>query len=299
MEVIRQLEASARGIYCGAIGYFAPDGSARFNVAIRTITIEGDSGELGIGGGVVHDSTDAAEYAECLLKAEYFTRTRRPLGLIETLRFAPGVGLVRRDLHLARLARSARSFGIPFDVSTTERLIQDVVSTHVCDARVRLELAEDGSSKVKAEAMNAPAGRIWRYSLSPRRVLSSDALAGHKTDWRIRYDDERTRLQAALGCDEVVFLNERGEVVEGSITNVFLERGDKLLTPPLASGCLDGCLRRELLEQGAAVEAVLYEWDLPTARLYLGNSLRGLILGEFVDASGIETPKTRAQQGRR
>ena len=53
----RELEESARGVYCGAIGFFAPDGSASFNVAIRTLTIDGDSGQLGIGGAVVQDST--------------------------------------------------------------------------------------------------------------------------------------------------------------------------------------------------------------------------------------------------
>ena len=56
MEIIRELEASPRGVYCGAIGYFAPDGSARFNVAIRTLTIKDGAGELGIGGAVVQDS---------------------------------------------------------------------------------------------------------------------------------------------------------------------------------------------------------------------------------------------------
>ena len=56
MEILRELESSPRGAYCGAVGHFAPDGSARFNVAIRTLTITGDRGELGIGGGVVQDS---------------------------------------------------------------------------------------------------------------------------------------------------------------------------------------------------------------------------------------------------
>ncbi len=56
MEILRTLESSPRGAYCGSIGYFAPDGSARFNVAIRTITVEGHRGTLGIGGGVVQDS---------------------------------------------------------------------------------------------------------------------------------------------------------------------------------------------------------------------------------------------------
>jgi len=86
MQCLRELEQSPRGLYCGAIGHFAPDGSARFNVAIRTLTIANGQGELGIGGAVVQDSTAADEYAECLLKARYYEAARRPLRLIETLR---------------------------------------------------------------------------------------------------------------------------------------------------------------------------------------------------------------------
>ncbi|MBS0591510.1 MAG: aminodeoxychorismate synthase component I, partial [Proteobacteria bacterium] len=104
MEIIADLEASPRGVYCGAIGHFCPDGSARFNVAIRTLTICDGRGELGCGGAVVSDSDVADEYAECLLKARYFTALRRPLRLIETLRCEAGV-LIRWDLHRARLLR--------------------------------------------------------------------------------------------------------------------------------------------------------------------------------------------------
>ncbi|MGZ5938876.1 MAG: aminodeoxychorismate synthase component I, partial [Rhizomicrobium sp.] len=113
MEIIRELEESPRGIYCGAIGFFAPDGSANFNVAIRTLTISGNRGQLGIGGAVVQDSTAASEYAECLLKARYFESVRKPIGLIETLRYENG--FVRRERHLDRMQRSARFLDIPFD----------------------------------------------------------------------------------------------------------------------------------------------------------------------------------------
>ena len=121
MEIIAALEESPRGAYCGAIGYFAPDGSARFNVAIRTLTLEGARGELGVGGAVVHDSTAQGEYAECLLKARYFAQARKPLELIETLRYAPGEGFTRLDLHLARMAASAPVFGLAFDRDKADR----------------------------------------------------------------------------------------------------------------------------------------------------------------------------------
>ena len=88
------------------------------------------------------------------------------------------------------------------------------------------------------------------------------------------------RLRDRTGCDEVVFLNERGELTEGSFTNLFVERDGRLLTPPVSCGLLDGTLRRELIEDpGTQVEErVLRPEDLAAAeRIYLGNSVRGLV----------------------
>jgi para-aminobenzoate synthetase/4-amino-4-deoxychorismate lyase len=107
--------------------------------------------------------------------------------------------------------------------------------------------------------------------------LSADALARHKTNWRDLYDSEFARLTKSLGCDEVIFLNERGEVVEGSRTNIFVTRDGMLLTPPLSAGALDGVLRRVLIDEGRCVEATLLLGDLANVEVYLGNSLRGLI----------------------
>ena len=276
MEVIAELEQSPRGVYCGAIGCFAPDGSARFNVAIRTLTIAGGRGELGIGGAVVQDSVADGEYAECLLKARYFETPRRPLELIETLKFSPAEGFVRLDLHLARMARSAEVFGFPFDKENALRVLHAAVAKPPSALRVRLTLAENGKlSCTAASLLNGEAA--WRFAISPLRVSSADVLARHKTDWRDLYESEFARLAKSSGCDEVIFRNERGEIVEGSRTNVFIAREGMLLTPPLSAGALDGVLRRALIEEGRCVEATLLPGDLTNAEVYLGNSLRGLI----------------------
>lgn len=74
----------------------------------------------------------------------------------------------------------------------------------------------------------------------------------------------------------MLFVNEAGDLVEASRTNIFVEKGGVLFTPPLSSGCLPGILREELLETGRAREAPLTPDDLKTGFL-LGNSLRGLI----------------------
>jgi para-aminobenzoate synthetase/4-amino-4-deoxychorismate lyase len=277
MEIIRELEESPRGIYCGAIGHFAPDGSARFNVAIRTLTIRDGAGELGIGGAVVRDSSSGSEYDECLLKARYYDSARRPLELIETLRWSPAEGFVRLDAHLARMARSARFFDIRFD---RDRLALPQGGDE--DLRVRITLTEEGAFAWITEPLGKSPSR-WTYAISPKRVQSGDMLAGHKTNWRELWDGEAARLARETGCDEVIFLNERGEVAEGSRSTVFVRRDGMLLTPPLSAGILDGVLRRELVETGKCLEATLTPDDLRKGEVLFGNSLRGLIAAAPVE----------------
>jgi para-aminobenzoate synthetase / 4-amino-4-deoxychorismate lyase len=286
MEIIRELEESPRGLYCGAIGMFAPDGSARFNVAIRTITIEGGqsshkTGTLGIGGAVVQDSRAASEYAECLLKARYFESVRRPLQLIETLRWESG--FVRCAAHLARMERSAAVFGLPFDRDRARVALDGSVRAAREPMRVRLTLDEQGDFACIAAPLG-PAQARWSYALSPHRVQSGDLLLRHKTSWREAFDGEAARL----GVDEALFVNERGELTEGGRSTIFIRRGGRLLTPTSSCGLLEGVLRREMLEAGACEEAVLTPDDLAAAdEVLFGNSLRGLV-------QGVATEKVRA-----
>ena len=269
MEILRELETSPRGAYCGAIGSFAPDGAARFNVAIRTMTVWGDEGELGIGGGVVQDSRAASEYAECLLKAQFFETARRPLELIETLRWEGG--FVRLTSHLARMEASARVFGLAFDASAAQDALEKAVRGRREALRVRLTLDEAGRHDATAHDL-PPNPPHWTYAISPEHTDSGDLFLRHKTNWRELYEKEMKRL----GTDEVVFVNERGEITEGARSNIFIQRGDVLLTPPLAAGVLDGRLRAELIASGTAREGVLTPGDLK-GEVYFGNSLRGLI----------------------
>jgi para-aminobenzoate synthetase/4-amino-4-deoxychorismate lyase len=265
MEILQDLETSARGAYCGAVGCFAPDGSARFNVAIRTLTITGNQGELGIGGGVVQDSQAGSEYDECLLKARFFTR--QPIELIETLRWEPS--FVRMDRHLARMAKSAAAFSMAFDAAAARAALEAAVAGKAGPQRVRLTLDEAGIYQATAHDL-APNPQHWTYALSPDRTDSRDVLLRHKTSRRELYD------RAHPGLDEMLFLNERGELAEGARSNIFVERSGMLLTPPLEAGVLPGILRAELIAQGRAVEATLTPDDLD-GQVWLGNSLRGLI----------------------
>jgi len=281
MEIIGELEMVARGLYCGAVGAFSPNGDANFNVGIRTITIADGQGGLGIGGGLVWDSECDGEFAECLLKAQYFVESRRPISLIETLRYEKESGFAHLPLHLARMARSASVFGLPFDERAALNTLYKAVEASSCLSRVRLELGEHGSFRCEAAPLSASAsGRNWTYAISERRVQSGDELLRHKTSWRELQDGEFTRLSKHTGCDEVIFLNERDEITEGSRSNVFLRFGNRLITPALSCGLLDGCLRRALLDDASmnCEEGILRETDLERAdAIYLGNSLRGLM----------------------
>jgi para-aminobenzoate synthetase/4-amino-4-deoxychorismate lyase len=267
MEILRDLETSKRGAYCGAIGHFAPDGSARFNVAIRTLTVKDGQGELGIGGGVVQDSRSDGEYAECLLKARFFEATRKKLELIETLRWENG--FARLENHLARMENSARVFGLAFDSASARTALDSAVSGRSGALRVRLTLDEAGAHD--ASAFDLPANPPhWTYAIAPDRTDSADLLLRHKTNWRELYD------RAHPGIDEMIFCNERGELTEGARSNIFIRCGDIYLTPPLAGGVLPGILRAEMIASGQAREETLTPDDL-NGEVWFGNSLRGLI----------------------
>jgi para-aminobenzoate synthetase/4-amino-4-deoxychorismate lyase len=276
MEILRQLESSPRGAYCGAVGHFAPDGSARFNVAIRTLTITGDRGELGIGGGVVQDSRMDSEYAECLLKARFFDANRKPLTLIETLRHE--AGFVRLEPHLARMAASAQALGFRFSQIAARAALDAAVEGRTGALRVRLTLNEAGQHQATAHDL-PPNPSHWTYGLSPEPTHSSDRLLYHKTSRRELYDQDHP------GCDEMLFCNERGELTEGARSNIFVRRDGILLTPPREAGLLPGILRAEFIAHGEAREATLMPDDLK-GEVWLGNSLRGLIRGHPSTGSG-------------
>lgn len=284
MEIIREVEEEPRGVYCGAVGYVAP-GRMAFNVAIRTLTLRGGEAEMGVGGGIVWDSEPDTEYAECLLKARFLTEAEEPLRLIETMRWSADGGFHLLERHLRRLAASARYFGFLFDERAIRRALATAVAGRDGAQRVRLTLGVRGDTQVEAAPFVLPeADTLWRYAFAQARVSSADLRVYHKTTQRGFYDEA---LAAAAGCDEVVFLNERGEVTEGSRTNIFVERDGVWLTPPLSCGLLDGCLRRELIENGPqrVVECVLRPQDLAGAKVWFGNALRGLIQGQALAAA--------------
>lgn len=297
MQAIAELEPSARGVYCGTIGLIEPGGDCTFNVAIRTLVLEraqelhseavargpNDTpphapswrASCGVGGGITWDSVPASEHAEMLLKARVFAvPPAQPVELLETMRLQDGaVPLLER--HLARMAASARYFGLGDPMKSVRAQIETVARRHPEGSwRLRAVAGRTGTATVSADALEPTIG-ARDVVLSIRPVCSTDVLLYHKTTQRGVYD-----AQAAAHPDrwDVLMMNERGELTEFTRGNLVLEIGGVNYTPPRASGLLGGVLRGELLARGELVERVLTPSDLRAAdAAYFINALRGRV----------------------
>jgi len=278
MQCIAELENRPRGLYTGALGWLAPGGDCRFNVAIRTLQLEPDGrGHLGIGSGIVIDADPEREYAECLLKASFLTGFDPGFELIETLRLEDGEYPLL-SYHLERLEASASTLGFSGDITAIRAALVEQSLNHSHGVfRVRLSLAHNGHYRLEVGGMT-PGREVWEAVLSDEILDPGNYLLRHKTTVRGSYNDALARLVETPEIFDAIFFNSRGEVCEGARSNVFIERDGRLVTPPLACGLLPGVMRRHLLESGRAVESLLTRDDLLGApQVYLANALRGLL----------------------
>jgi 4-amino-4-deoxychorismate lyase len=199
--------------------------------------------------------------------------------LIETLRWESGSGFMRLERHLARLYGSAAALGFACEPEEVGQALASAVAASSLPQRVRLVLAKDGTADATAQPFEPlAAGKVWHLRLARVRLVSADTLLRHKTTRRDVYVRARAEYLSTQ-ADEVLLMNERGEVCEGTITSLFADFGDGVLaTPCLDCGLLPGVLRGEMLDDGRAVEAVISVDALKAAKaIFVGNSLRGLI----------------------
>ena len=293
MEIIRSLETENRGVYTGAIGFFAPDGDAVFNVPIRTVVLNGDRGEMGIGSGIVWDSDPDREWEECRLKGDFLVRPVPEFQLIETILWQSAEGYWLLGLHLERLAASARYFNFQFEMKKINALLAEAAAGFAGEdqaggRRVRLTLAKEGGIEVTCRqwplsTIATTNGTLPRVRFSEKSTDSRSPYLYHKTTLRRLYEEEYAQV-SAQGFFEMFFVNERGEVTEGSFTNIFIERNGVFFTPAESCGLLPGVFRRHFLDSGTPPvrEAVLSRQDVEQAdAVYAGNSVRGLVRVEL------------------
>jgi para-aminobenzoate synthetase / 4-amino-4-deoxychorismate lyase len=306
MEIIAELEPHDRGLYCGSIGLFEPNGNFQLNVVIRTLEINANRQvRIGIGSGITIDSQASKEWQECSVKAGFVTGLSSPVGLIETMRVEDGQPPLLA-LHLNRMQASAKALGITFNRAVFEAQVQDYLRSCSQDVlRLRLELSPQGELQLSHGAVEPLAGVqnvFWARDLlgtDAALMQSANPLLAHKTTARSAYD---AGWKAALenGGFDALFVNERGEVTEGGRSSLFACIDGQWWTPPLQSGVLPGVMREQLLNPqapvthakhtalfnndlarsilGGAQERVLYPNDLFKAdALAVVNALRGVM----------------------
>ncbi|MYM69419.1 aminodeoxychorismate synthase component I [Pseudoduganella sp. FT55W] len=295
MEIIRELEPDARGIYTGAIGWFDPrdDGKVGdfcMSVPIRTLTLQAEGadgvrkGEMGVGAGIVFDSNALEEYAECKLKARFLTGLQNDFDIFETMYATPAGGIRHRERHLKRLAASAVYFGFPWDEKAANAYM-DAASAMLepehAAYRVRLAISPSGAFSVQHAPLATLAGpvRVLLADDASDFTNSEDLFLRHKTSIRARYD-AAWRDAEAQGAFDTLFFNERGELTEGGRSNVLVRVNGRWLTPPLSSGVLPGVMRSVLLDDPdwSASEAVITRAMLEAADdIVICNALRGAV----------------------
>ena len=282
MEIIRQLEREPRNVYTGSIGFFSPEESGTFNVAIRTLLIDSrrKTAEMGVGSGIVYDSDVKGEFAECRLKANFLIKKPKKFQLIETMLWQPGKGYLLIDEHLRRLENSAGYFNFLYKRKDTLKALMKLQNNFGPNFyKVRLLLFKDGGIKLEPSLFESRRDGDLKVCLSAKRTQTQEPFLYHKTTCRRIYDDEYRRCRR-LGFYDSIFANEKGEITEGAISNIFLRKNGGLYTPPVRCGLLDGVHRRYMLYSGRfpIKEKVLFKEDLINAEeIYLTNSVRGLV----------------------
>jgi para-aminobenzoate synthetase/4-amino-4-deoxychorismate lyase len=282
MQLISDLESAPRGVYTGAIGFFSPQESS-FSVAIRTLSLVGETGSMGVGSGIVIDSDAAAEWAECQLKAQFLTQPDRRLptdfSLVETLLWDGGYPLI--ELHLGRLADSAAYFGFPCERWEVRAalLAEEATFPDRRPRKVRLLLSPDGALNIASEFLPEKIAdpKPLRVTLSPHRIDPLDPMLFHKTTHRPLYLEALASAQRD-GYDEVLFVNDRDEVTEASNHNIFIERAGRLITPPIECGLIPGVHRQLILQTHPAVSQRRLTFDdlRKADAVFLSNAVRGL-----------------------
>ena len=274
MEIIQQTEVAPRGVYCGTIGILLPKGKRIFNVAIRTLQMQGHQAIYGVGGGITWDSKWEGEYQETKQKSAVLYRQEPRFELLTTGRIHQGE-LTFLEQHLTRLREASRYFAYPFNEPKLLNDLQEEL-THLdpsLDYRCRIALQKNGSFQLTiTELTDLPASYLQAQLRKQTAPL----------DRPFTYFKTSQRDHLIQSDREQIYFLEDETLLETTISNLILEIKGKLYTPPAHLPILDGLYRRHLLESQQIEEKLLTLKDLELAdRVYACNALRGLYPLEF------------------
>ena len=269
MEIIKNLEPQARGVYCGTIGILLPNGRRIFNVAIRTIQLHKGQAIYGVGGGITWDSTWESEYREVHQKAAVLYRKQVPFQLITTGKISQK-HLLFKEEHIDRLRNAGRYFAYPFNPENLlQRIDAECQACHVeKDYRLRISISKSGDIDLCCQELTP---------LNPAFCQAQLCLQERSLQTPFTYFKTTYRPHLTVAKQEKIYHNENGELLETSIGNLILQIAGKLYTPPVNLGILPGIYRQHLLETGQVEERVLTLKELAQAEAIYGcNAVRGL-----------------------
>ncbi|MFZ2324090.1 MAG: aminodeoxychorismate synthase component I [Ignavibacteriaceae bacterium] len=279
MQIIKEIEKENRGIYTGAIGLIGKN-KITFNVSIRTLSInkKDGKGEIGLGSGIVWDSKSDEEYSETLLKGKFLLHQFKPFNILETMLVKNG-NIILLDEHLDRMQQTAEYFLFCFDRDKTKNKLLKIARSCRNDfKRLRIELSKNGkiSHSISEPPSNSDDVKII---ISKKKIDSKNKFQYFKTTNRNIYNSEFKKY-SAKGFFDVIFFNERRELAEGCITNIFIEKNGIVLTPPKDAGILPGIYRKYYLNNNSSIiERRIQMYDLLEAdKIILTNSVRGEVI---------------------
>lgn len=290
MQIIESLEAEARGLYTGSIGYLNPCSGGlgfegAFNVVIRTLSLTPLSdgiyqGVYGVGSGIVIDSDPAAEYRECGWKARFLNELRPDFGIFETLRAENG-RCTLLDRHLCRLKTSAQALNLPLPDGCENQIKQYIARLPDGAFRIKALLASDGISLSRA-VLNHLADK-QRVIISPAILPAQNYLRRFKTTCRTVFD-QAWQTAETQGAFDSLFFNSDGILLEGGRSNVFIKHRGQWLTPSLDLDILNGIMRQAVLDEpqkylhtNQVIETHITQKTLQEAEeIRLSNALRGV-----------------------
>ena len=274
MEIIQKTEKAPRGVYCGTIGILLPKGKRIFNVAIRTLQMQGDQAIYGVGGGITWDSKWESEYQETKQKSAVLYRQEPRFELLTTGRIHKGE-LTFLEQHLTRLREASRYFAYPYDEPKLLKELQEELARleSNLDYRCRIALHKNGTFHlVITELTDLPASYLQAQLIEQKLDLATP----------FTYFKTSQRDHLSQSNHEQIFHLPDGTLLETTIGNLVLEIEGQLYTPPAHLPLLDGIYRRHLLETQQVEEKLLTLNDLELAdRVYACNALRGLYELDF------------------
>jgi len=283
MEIIDELENEPREVYTGAIGIIKPDGDMQFNVGIRTALIDLKTHhiEYGVGGGITWDSSVDDEYEETIHKSLIITSDYKQFSLFETMCWTKDEGIFLIEYHMKRLSDSAEYFGFTFNLESLQNKLSKLDITEN-KAVIRVELDKFGTIKIAVKKYPDKKSDKGKVGLSKIAISSKNRMLYHKTTDRNIYNNARKMNPE---YDDMIFINENGEVTESTIANVVIEKNGYYFTPPVKCGLLGGTFRKFLLDESKIVEKIITVDELLMAdNIYLINSVRGWILIDVIPA---------------